>query len=173
MTKTNKILIIALLSVAVIAMIVMILVLALHKDEVLTPDYAPEQLEQNAEKIEGESGEKLDVAEGGGAVALNYTTDVTIDLSDKSAAITFANPGKSHNNIVLRLVVQGTVVAQSGRIEPGYRVSKLDLLEGAAEKLAPGAYETDTRFEVLFYDPESDERAFTSVDIPLVVIVQE
>ena len=168
----KKILIAILLSVAVIAAVVAVCIVAFKEDVVLTPDYAPPASEENAEKIEGEDGTKMDVAEGGGAVGMTYQTEVTIDLSDEKATLQFDNPGKSHNNVVVQIVVQGVVVAQSGTIKPGYRVRTMDLLDGAAERLAAGIYETNTKFVVLFYDPESDERSIIQTDIDIVVNVK-
>ncbi len=168
----KKILIAVLLSVAVIAIVVAVCMVVFKEETVLTPDYAPPAAEENAEKIEGEDDTKLDVAEGGGAVGLTYQTAVTVDLSDEKATLRFDNPGRSHNNIVLQIVVQNTVVAQSGTIKPGYKVSVVELLDGAADRLAAGIYETDTKFVVLYYDPDTDEKSILQTEIPIVVTVQ-
>ncbi len=169
----KKILIIALLSVAVIAVVTTVCLILFKEDEVLVPDYAPPAAEDNAEDSEDTGDDKLEVSQGGGAVALNYTTDVKVDLSDKKVSLFFENPGKSHNNLIIRLVVQGKVVKQSNTILPGKVVRTLDLSDEEAQKLDAGVYSTDTRLEVVFYDPETNERAFTSVEIPVTVNVQE
>lgn len=170
----KKILIIALLSVAVIAVAVAVYLVAFKEDDVLVPDYAPPVVEGNVEKIEGDSGEKLEASEGGGAIGLEYSKNVTIDLSDDKAYMIFANPAKSYNSMLVQVVVKGEVVAQSGTLEPGYRVSSegLKLVSGAASKLVPGGY-NDAKFVVNYYDPENNEKAVLSTEIPITLIVQE
>src|SRR5699024_4040454 len=76
---------------------------------VLAPDYAPQEEEVNAETIPGDSGEKMDNPEGGGSVSPTYSRDVSIDLSEETASLLFANPGKSNQDIVLQIVIQGEV----------------------------------------------------------------
>ena len=63
---------------------------------VLAPDYAPQQIEENAEPIGDDGDEKLSQPEGGGAVGLTYAKEVDISLLDKSATLQFANPTKSN-----------------------------------------------------------------------------
>ena len=75
--------------------------------------------ESNAQAIEDDSGEKLEAEEGGGAVSLTYSNEVTIDLSDKAASLVFANPGKSVQDMVVQIVIDDTVIVQSGTLKPG------------------------------------------------------
>ena len=135
----------------------------------LAPDYAPQEMEQHAETIPNDSGDKLDKPEGGGSVSLTYSNKVTIDLSDKMAALYFANPGKSNQDMVLQIAIQDTVILQSGTLKPGNQVKLLDLLEGAEEMLSPGGYEG--KFIVLYYDPDSGEKAMVNTEIPITVNV--
>ena len=135
----------------------------------LAPDYAPQEMEQRAETIPNDSGEKMDKPEGGGSVSLTYSNKVTIDLSDKLAALYFANPGKSNQDMVLQIAIQDTVILQSGTLKPGNQVKLLDLLEGAEEMLSPGGYEG--KFIVLYYDPDSGEKAMVNTEIPITVNV--
>ena len=39
-------------------------------DVILSPDYAPQETEVNAEKVPNDGGDKMDTPEGGGAVSL-------------------------------------------------------------------------------------------------------
>ena len=137
--------------------------------QTLTPDYAPQQQEQNAETIPDDSGEKMEKPEGGGAVSLTYSNEVTIDLSDKAAAVYFANPGKSNQDMVLQIVIQDTVILQSGTLKPGNQVKLLNLLEGAEDMLQPGGYEG--KFVVLYYDPISGEKSMVNTEIPITINV--
>ena len=138
---------------------------------VLAPDYAPRQIEENAEPIGDDGDEKLSQPEGGGAVGLTYAKEVTISLSDKNAALMFANPTKSNQDMVLQLAIDDVVVLQSGRLEPGNRVSSLGLLDGAEKRLTAGGY--NGKFVVLYYDRTSGEKAMLNTEIPVTVTVTE
>lgn len=137
----------------------------------LTPDYAPVEKEENAEKIEDDSDEKMENPEGGGSVSLSYSGQVTIDLSEKKANLYFANPGKSNQDMVVQLVIQDTIIVQSGTLEPGNQVTTLDLLDGADSQLSEGGYEG--KFVLLYYDPESSEKAIVNTEIPVTITVEE
>lgn len=138
---------------------------------VLAPDYAPRQIEENAEPIGDDGDEKLSQPEGGGAVGLTYAKEVGIRLSDGSATLLFANPTKSNQDMVLQLEIDDVIILQSGKLEPGYRISGLSLLDGAEKRLAIGGY--DGYFTVLYYDRTSGEKAMIDTKIPVTVSVTE
>lgn len=138
-------------------------------EPVLAPDYAPQEEEKNAEAIPGDSDEKLDNPEGGSSVSLTYSRDVEISLSERKASLLFANPGKSNQDMVLQIVIQGEVVVQSGTLKPGNQVKTLDLMDGVEEKLTAGTYEGN--FAVLYYDPETGEKAIVNTEIPVTITV--
>ena len=138
---------------------------------VLAPDYAPQQLEENAEPIGDDGDEKLSQPEGGGAVGLTYAKEISISLSDKSATLLFANPTKSNQDMVFQLVIDDVVILQSGRLEPGNRVTTLNLLDGAEKRLDAGGY--NGKFVVLYYDCASGEKAMVNTEIPVTVTVTE
>ena len=140
-------------------------------DVVLTPDYAPQKTEQNQTPIEDDKSEKMEAAEGGGAVSLTYAAEVSIDLSEETAALMFANPNKSTQDIVIQIVVQEQILAQSGTITSGNQITKLDLLDGAVEKLSAGGY--DGKFVILYYNPETSEKAVVNTEIPIHITVSE
>lgn len=135
----------------------------------LAPDYAPQEEEQNAETIPNDTGEKMENPEGGGSVSLTYSREVSIDLSNETATLLFANPGKSNQDMVLQIVIQDTVIVQSGTLKPGNQVTTLDLLDGAAKKLSAGTYEGN--FNVLYYNPETGEKAIVNTEIPVTITV--
>ena len=171
--KQNKLILLLILLLLLITLIAVgVTVWALFfrdSGPTLAPDYAPQEMEQRAETIPNDSGEKMDKPEGGGSVSLTYSNKVTIDLSDKMAALYFANPGKSNQDMVLQIAIQDTVILQSGTLKPGNQVKLLDLLEGAEEMLSPGGYEG--KFIVLYYDQESGEKAMVNTEIPITVNV--
>lgn len=170
-SKSN-LLILILLIITVIAICVTVWALFFRDTgPVLAPDYAPQEEEQNAETIPGDTGEKLDNPEGGGSVSLTYSREVSIDLSDETATLLFANPGKSNQDMVLQIVIQDTVIVQSGTLKPGNQVTVLDLLDGAAKKMSAGTYEGN--FNVLYYNPETGEKAIVNTEIPITITVNE
>lgn len=109
--------------------------------------------------------------EGGGAVSLSYGSNVSIILSNETAALLFANPAKSTKDMVVQVVIQDTVLVQSGRLTPGNQVTTLDLLEGAADMLSPGGYEG--KLVVLYYDEDSGEKSIVNTEIPVTISVVE
>ena len=133
----------------------------------LAPDYAPQKAEEYAEPVTGDSEEKMDVSQGGGAVSMVYQKEVHISLSDNMANLMFQNPSKSVNDIVLQIVIVSedgteTVIAQSGTLSPGYKIEQLELIKDAA-KLSVGDY--TGRYNVLYYDPDSGEKAVLNGNI--------
>ena len=136
---------------------------------ILNPDYAPQQKEENAETIPDDTGDKMENPEGGGAVSLTYSNEVTIDISDKAAALYFANPGKSNQDMVIQIAIRDTVILQSGTLSPGNQVKLLNLLEGAEEMLQPGGYEG--KFIVLYYDQTNGEKSMVNTEIPITINV--
>ena len=172
--KMNKTTIVAAVLALITVVAVCITVWALFfrdsgGQQVLTPDYAPQKQEQNAETIPDDTGDKMAPPEGGGAVSLTYSNEVKIDISDKAAAVYFANPGKSNQDMVLQIVIQDTVILQSGTLSPGHQVKLLNLLEGAEEMLQPGGYEG--KFIVLYYDQTSGEKSMVNTEIPITINV--
>lgn len=139
-------------------------------DPALIPDYAPVEEEKNAENIEGDSSDKMESSQGG-SVSISYSTDVTIDLSEKTAGLYFANPGKSNQDMVVQVIIQDTILVQSGTLKAGNQVTKLDLLEGVEKQLSPGGY--DGKLVIFFYDETTGEKAVINTEIPITITVEE
>lgn len=170
--KRTAILIGVLLVIAVVAVCISIWALSTRNQSgSLTPDYAPVEEDPNAEEIPGDNQEKLDQPEGGSSVSLTYSKEAEINLADNSVSLVFANPGKSNQDMVLQIVVQDEVIAQSGTIKPGRQINHIELLDGSAEKLSAGAYEG--HFTVLYYNPETGEKAIVNTEIPVTLTVSE
>ena len=157
--------------VTIIAAVVIVLTLQSGNSSVLAPDYAPRETEKNAEPIGDDGDSKLDQPDGGGAVSLTYAKEVRIRLSEKTAQLLFANPTKSNQDMLLQLVINDTVILQSGRLTPGNRVSELELLAGMEKRLSAGGY--NGKFVVLYYDRTSGEKAMVNTEIPVTVTVTD
>ena len=139
------------------------------EDVVLVPDRAP-QTEQFAEPIPDDNGKPTESPKGGGSVSLTYSNQVTVDLSDETASLIFANPGKSNQDMVVQVVIRDVVIVQSGRLEPGTQVTTLPLLDGTAQKLSPGGYEG--KFAVFYYNRTTGEKAVVNTEIPVSITVK-
>lgn len=135
----------------------------------LIPDYASQKEEPNAESIPDDSNEKMENPEGGGSVSLVYSREVSISLSNKIAELLFMNPGKSNQDIILQIVIQDVVIAQSGILKAGNQITELELMSEMVEKLSDGIYEGN--FNVLYYDPETGEKAIVNTEIPVTITV--
>ncbi len=175
--KRKKLLILLLLLLLLISITITTCTLLKGQDQdtpVLAPDYAPQEEDKNAEEIEDDNEtDKMEQAENGGAVTLSYSNEVTIDLSDKKAIVSFANPFKSNQNMMIQLVIQDTVLLQSGLLKPGKLVKELDLKDGVLDDvvLTPGGY--NGMFKVYFYDNETGERAVLDTELEVKITVQE
>lgn len=170
--NNSKYLILLLLLITLVAVCVTVWALFFRDTRpVLAPDYAPQETEAYAEPIPDDDDEKLDQPEGGGSVSLTYAREVYIDLNAKTASLLFANPGKSNQDMVLQLIIQDVVIVQSGTLTPGNQVTTLDLLDGADKQLSAGVYEG--KFNVLYYHPETGEKAIVNTEIPVTITVAE
>lgn len=130
----------------------------------LPPDRAPEQ-DPNAVPYE----EALSGGEGG-SVTLRYQAAAEIDRESGTAAIAFMDPASSDQGLVIQLLLQGEVLAESGLLPPGTAVYTLALLPGAAERLEPGDY--DGSFLVSYYDTESGQRSVLQTEAEIRISVK-
>ena len=139
----------------------------------ITPDYPAPPEDEGAEDVEDDE-EKLDAPEGGGAVGMIYSNEVSIDLSDGKATLLFANPNRSTHNVTVQLVVKGLVLAESGLLTPSKRITSLNLAEGIdASKVPAGVYDQDAKFVIRFYDPETNACSIVNSEIAVTVTVRE
>ena len=146
---------------------------AMMRTKTPPPDYPQQEVDGNSEPIGDGDGDatKLETPEGGGAVSLTYSKEVSISLSEKKASLMFANPSRSTQNITLQLVIGDTVILQTGTLTPGNQVTSLMLEKDAESGLAAGSCEGT--FVVSFYDPQSGEKAMLSTEIPVTVTIAD
>lgn len=167
----QSLLIFLLLLITVSAVCVTVWALFFRTQETaLTPDHAP-AAEEHAQPIPGDAGKSGEAEPGSGNVSLTYSNQVNIRLTDRTATLLFANPGRSNQDTVLQLVIQEQVILQSGKIAPGNQVTELDLSSESAAMLMPGGY--DGVFMVHFYHPSSGEKAIVTTEIPVSVTVSK
>lgn len=142
---------------------------------VLEPDYPLVEVDPGAKPIEGDGGsqEKPETPQGGGSVSLVYSDQVTLDAGTGLVTLYYQNPSRSIQNVVVQVVLESGedefLLAQSGRLEPGFMVTSLARDEGFDAKLSPGGYKG--HFNLLFYDPDTGERAVVDTRIPITIQV--
>lgn len=136
----------------------------------ITPDYPAPPVEEGAEDAVDGDG-KLEVPEGTTGAGIEYTTEVSIDISDKKVGLYFRNPSRSLQNIALELVIQGQVIAESGLLTPGKRITMLDLKDGV--NVSAGVYAQDAKLVVRFFDPETNTCSIVSSEILVTVTAVE
>ena len=138
-------------------------------DQPLIPDRLPDGTDPNAESIPGDTGSGPDSSGSGGSVSLRYSDQVSIDLSDNTAFLYFANPSRSDHDLILQIIVQDEVIAQSGCIPAGHKVETLPLLTASASRLREGWY--SGKFVLYYYDQQTGEKAAVNTEIPIQIIV--
>lgn len=131
-------------------------------------DYAPKQIEQNADKVEDEDNSKLETPAGGGAVSLTYSKEVALSLDKKEAVIMFQNPSKSNQDMVIELQIDGKTITKSGRLPAGYKLQKLSNVD--TDKLSAGNY--DGKFVMSYYNTKTGEKAVVNTEIPVTITVK-
>lgn len=164
------IMIVAMLIITLLAVSITIWALFFREAEVIEPTYAAVELEPNAELLEeDEEDEDLEAPEGGGAVSVVYMTSVSVDLNQGTVSLFYENPSKSTQDAVVQVVIQDVVIAESGRLEAGYGIKELSLLDSVT--LSQGIYEGT--MVLMYYDPETGEKAMVNTEIPVEIEVYE
>lgn len=140
-----------------------------QNNTMLIPDVAPDNMDENIEKIPNDTSTKDD-STNGASVRLTYSDEVTIDLRKETASLYFGNPGRSNQDMILQIVIQEEVIAQSDLIPAGYQLKTMDLRTDAASILQAGSYHG--KFMIYYYDQETDELATINTEIPITVTVK-
>ena len=180
--KNNKNLVRILSAVLLVLLIVVILLLLRScqgqspagPSKVLEPDYPQMTEDPNADTIPDDDSEKPVVSNGGGSVTISFMDNVTYSLSTGELSLYYQNPNASTHNVVVQVILESGVheylLAQSGILTPGHQVTALQADAGAPQ-LSVGGY--NGKLKLLFYDPETGERAIVDTDIPCTVSVVE
>ena len=163
------ILLLLILLIAVGVIVWALFIRAPKTENTLAPDYAPRRVEQHARVYGGETS-KLEQTDGGGAVTLEYTTDVNISLSEKKVYFSVANPYQSNQSMLVQIKIKDEVIAESGTLQPGYKLGELDITEQKAKMLSEGVY--DGQILIWYYQPDTGERAVVNTAIPVSINVQ-
>lgn len=119
-----------------------------------------------AQPLEDDNSSKVSSPEGGGAVSMTYTLNAEISLETGRIAMYFKNPNASNHDIVVEMYIisggEETLIASSGRVKAGYGLYNMSLGIDFS-LLSAGNYEG--KYKVIYYDPETGERALIESDI--------
>lgn len=155
----------------IIVLLVAILIVLIMKNKALTPDYAPGTIDVNAIKSP-DDGKKMEKSKGGGAVSLSYSNVVNVNLSKKIVQMYFKNPSKSTQAMIIQIILKSGdkeyIIGQTDRLPSGYAIYKVDYLDPVS--LKKGGY--DGKFNILYYDEETDEKAIVNTNIPIKIEVE-
>ena len=170
--KKEKIVMVALVLITVISLGITVCTLLSNKDkEILAPDYAKPELEENAEPFGEQTIEKYEKPEqGGGTVDIIYEENITIDLPENKIYLMYGNPKVSNHDMIIQIIIKDMVVAESGMIQSGNRVTELSIKDGIKSRLTSGQYNGEIR--AYFYDCVSAEKAQVDVKIPVMITVK-
>lgn len=151
--------------VALLAICVAVWALFFRAPEAPTdPEISPVADEHLTPTDDGDD-EKMPQAEGGGAVNITYSNEVTISLADATAAVQITNPTRSNQSMLIQLIIQDVTVGQSGTIPPGNQLAVIPLNENIT--IEPGSY--DGKFQLLFFDVKTNQQANLTTSIPVTI----
>ena len=142
-----------------------------NQEPKLDPDYPSRETEKNQLHLEDDEGDKLDHSSGGGAINVTYSENVTVDQSNHSVELFYANPQVSNQNVAIMIRIDDLLVARSGLITPGHGIETLDLEPGAGDRLQVGGY--DGEIVISVYHPETGEKVMVDIVGKITVTVQE
>ena len=165
MDRRSKTYLILATVVALLAICVAVWALFFRAPEAPTdPEISPVADEHLTPTDDGDD-EKMPQAEGGGAVNITYSNEVTISLADATAAVQITNPTRSNQSMLIQLMIQDVKVGQSGTIPPGNQLAVIPLNENIT--IEPGSY--DGKFQLLFFDVKTNQQANLTTSIPVTI----
>lgn len=166
---TNKILMYILMLITFLSTVAAVYFAFFYENEsVLLPDYMPIEQDENVIVMEGEqNASKMDKKENGGSAAIFYDSDIIVYLGTGKIDMSYQNPGRSNAAAVLQLMIDDVVIAQSGSIQPGYKLEDMQLLDGI--DLTKGGYHGIIK--VGFYDLDTNEKSFVETKLAVEIKV--
>lgn len=164
---------VALVLITVISLGVTVYTLLSNKGkEVLAPDYAKPEIEENAKPFGDQTVEKYEKPEqGGGMVDIIYEKDITVNLSENKLYLLFGNPKVSNHDMLIQIIIKDMLISESGMIQSGNQVTELSIGDDVKSRLTSGQYNGEIR--AYFYDSISAEKAQVDVKIPVLITVKD
>ena len=109
---------------------------------------------------------------GSQTISFRFNQTIHIDPSTGHAYLDFTNPGKSTNKIVVRLEdsADGSVMAESGAIMPGYSLDYLTLTNDGIDRINAGT--RDGTIVLQAYSVADDSKAMVDSRLPVVLEIE-
>lgn len=162
----NRIILILLLIVALLV----VLKFCDSRRTPISPDYPPQGYDDNQQPIDGDTTNKMDSEDGGGAINVTYQTEATVSLSENTVSLYYANPNASNQNVAVLVMIDDLVVAKSDLIKPGHEIRELELSGYAKGSLQLGGYQAE--IVVRAYNPETGEKAMVDTRGQITLTVE-
>lgn len=125
-------------------------------------EYNHMEIDLNAQRIETDDGDSQS-----GLVYVEVGTDVTVDISDDAVYLHYSNPETNHIDARVSLMLDEQLVAQSGLVESGFYLDKIDGL--LIDNLDYGTYEGSLVVDT--YHVETGERLLVNNEIAVTIQV--
>lgn len=136
-------------------------------DRAMSPEEAVESPDPDLQPYPGVGGEGTAPSDAEGGASFVCESQLTADRKSGRVGLMFANPAHSGQNAVIILRVQGQILAQSRRIDAGYRITSLPLLN--PKSLEVGLYQGEV--SVYFFDTVTGER-LVDMSCPITLTVK-
>lgn len=131
------------------------------------PDYMPVEQDEEVLPLIEPPQEKMDLGDKAGGAVIICNQNVLIHAESSKIDMSYQNPERSRSSVVLQIVIDDVVIAQSGSIHPGYILEEMELFEDI--ELKEGGYNGILR--IAFYDPDSGEKATVDTEVEAFITV--
>ncbi len=111
------------------------------------------------------------VAQGGANVGFSWSSNVEINLSQKTIQLMFQNPRRSLYNMKLKIKVQNTTIAESKLLKPREMITSLSLSDDIAKKLQEEEYAG--QLAISFFNPETGEQVLEDSVVDVTISVKK
>lgn len=140
----------------IIALLIAGIILALTRcsGTVGTPEFNQPEIDLHAERVETDADART-------YAEISAGTEVTVDISDKTADLYFVNPAVSEQDLVLSLKVGDDIIGESGRLTPGHFLEVMEDLD--TEGLSEGTYDGSIVADA--FDTETGERRMINLEV--------
>ena len=94
-------------------------------------------------------------------------SNATVHLNDNIVDYYYKNVYRSKSSVVIQLLIDNKVIAQSGGLPPGYQTYKIDYNQKI--KLSPGTYEGVVIISFYNLDTNELETVNSKISIPIII----
>jgi hypothetical protein len=152
------------LLLALLVAIILLLPIVEPDDE---PIFAPVPRDEDSVPIPGEVIEPRE----GNHMSFQFQKDISASLSTGNATLNFKNPGYANHDVVVQLILEDVVIAESGAVSPGFQLEHLRLDFPSGAVVPTGVY--DATIAMVYYEIGTHNRSMFESNFPVVLTVTE